>query len=306
MKTGIVTWVTVALLASAAANARTLNGFDVGDASIPVAEILQGGPPKDGIPAIDDPVFVGAKEAGFLSAQDRVIGIARHGIAKAYPIAILNWHEIVNDRIGPEAIVVTYCPLCGTGMVFSAEDELSFGVSGLLYNNNVLMYDRQTESLWSQLKMEAVTGKYQGDELQQLPASHTTLGEWEARFPESLVLSERTGFDRDYSHDPYFVYRHSSDVHFPFSTRERRYHLKELVIGVRIGDEAWAWPFVELARAEGPVTGEVGGQRIEVYFDSEDRTGAVFNEAGEEIASTIAYWFAWISVYPDSQVYQAD
>ena len=137
---------------------NTINGFDVGNASIPVDEILPGGPPRDGIPAIDNPVFMDAQKATFLSEDDRVIGIARHGITRAYPIAILNWHEIVNDRIGQESIVVTYCPLCGTGMVFAAGSALSFGVSGLLYNSDVLMYDRQTDSLWSQLKMEAVSG----------------------------------------------------------------------------------------------------------------------------------------------------
>ena len=106
------------------------NGFDVGNASIPVREILSGGPPKDGIPAIDKPRFVGAHEADFLSGDDRVIGIVRHDRAKAYPIAIMNWHEIVNDQIGPQPIVVTYCPLCGTGMVFAAPRHMDFGGSG--------------------------------------------------------------------------------------------------------------------------------------------------------------------------------
>lgn len=305
MKNYVFAWVMVALFASAVADARTLNGFNVGDASIPVTEILSGGPPRDGIPALDDPVFVNAQEAVKLSADDPVIGIARHGIAKAYPVAILNWHEIVNDRIGPDSIVVTYCPLCGTGMVFSVEEDLNFGVSGLLYNSNVLMYDHQTESLWSQLKMEAVAGKRRGEKLELLPASHTTWNKWVAQHPESLVLSERTGYERDYTNDPYWVYRRSSDVLFPFSSREKSYHLKELVIGVTTDDEAWAWPFVELARSDGPVTGEVDGQRVEVRFNTDARTGAIFNEAGEEIASTIAYWFAWISFYPDSKVYQA-
>jgi hypothetical protein len=282
-----------------------LNGFDVSNASIPVDEILPGGPPRDGIPALDAPDFLAARNADFLAATDRVIGIARGDNAKAYPIAILNWHEIVNDRIGEDAIVVTYCPLCGTGMVFSAGDDLSFGVSGLLYNSDVLMYDRRTESLWSQLKMEAVTGLRRGQTLELLPASHTTWGDWLARYPDTLVLSDQTGFERDYTRDPYWVYHRSSDVYFPFSGSDKRYHLKEQVIGVTLGDQAFAWPFAELSKSTNSVTDEIAGQSVEVRFDSDARTGGVYRKDGEEIPSTIAYWFAWISFYPDSRVYRA-
>jgi hypothetical protein len=282
-----------------------LNGFDVSNATIPVAEILPGGPPRDGIPALDEPVFLAARDAGFLSPTDRVIGIVRAGEARAYPIAILNWHEIVNDRIGAEAVAVTYCPLCGTGMIFSAGDDLSFGVSGLLYNSDVLMYDRETESLWSQLKMEAVTGSRRGQTLDLLPASHTTWSDWVARHPDTRVLSDRTGFDRDYSLDPYAEYRQSSHLYFPVSGDDGRYHPKEQVIGVTLGGESFAWPFVELSRSTGAVKDRIAGQVVEVRFDSAARTGAVFTQAGEEIPSTIAYWFAWISFYPESRVYRA-
>ena len=127
------------------------NGFSVTNALIPVDEIRSGGPPRDGIPAIDRPRFVTADAAGFLQASDRVLGITRNGVSKAYPVAILNWHEIVNDRIANEPIVITFCPLCGTGIAYLAttgDQVLDFGVSGLLYNSDMLLYDRQTESLW--------------------------------------------------------------------------------------------------------------------------------------------------------------
>jgi len=283
---------------------NTINGFDVGNASIPVAEILPGGPPRDGIPAIDNPVFMDAQKATFLSDDDRVIGITRHGITRAYPIAILNWHEIVNDRIGQESIVVTYCPLCGTGMVFAAGSALSFGVSGLLYNSDVLMYDRQTDSLWSQLKMEAVSGKRLGQELELLPASHTTWGDWLKRHPTTRVLSNQTGFDRDYDRNPYAQYSQSSRLFFPISSSDVRYHPKEQVIGISIGDKSWAWPFVELSQSPGVVSDEIAGQKVEVHYNSAARTGSVFTDDGEEIPSTIAYWFAWISFYPESRVYK--
>ena len=306
MKRRILVLVILVSILSLSSEARDRkNGFDVSNASIPVGEILSGGPPKDGIPAIDTPQFVVAKEAEFLSDDDRVIGIARHGHAKAYPIAIMNWHEIVNDQIGPQPIVVSYCPLCGTGMIFAASDHLDFGVSGLLYNSDVLLYDRQSESLWSQIKMEAVSGRRLGQKLELLPASHTTWADWRARHPRTQVLSERTGARRDYDRNPYAGYSKSRDLFFPVSSRDRRYHPKEQVIGVRIGEQAWAWPFAELARSAGVLEDVVAGQAVVVRYNSEFRSGGVFTEDGKEIPSTIAYWFAWMSFYPESDVYRA-
>ncbi|NIR48043.1 DUF3179 domain-containing protein, partial [candidate division KSB1 bacterium] len=156
------------LLNSSLALAQTKNGFDLSGSLIPPDEILAGGPPRDGIPAIDNPKFVSPSEADFLQPEDRVLGIDRNGVAKAYPIKIVNWHEIINDRFGDEAVVVTYCPLCGSGVAFSAEinaKATTFGVSGLLYNNDVLLYDRRTKSLWSQLMGKAVTGPLKAEEL---------------------------------------------------------------------------------------------------------------------------------------------
>jgi len=148
-------------ISSGDVQARRLNGFDVTDAIIPVKKIASGGPPRDGIPAINEAKFVNPAEAKFLDPDSRVLGVEIEGVAKAYPIAILNWHEIVNDRIGTQHLAVTYCPLCGTGMVFASnvgDTALVFGVSGLLYNSDVLLYDRNTESLWSQLMRKAVSG----------------------------------------------------------------------------------------------------------------------------------------------------
>lgn len=291
---------------SLSSNARdSKNGFDVGNASIPVREILSGGPPKDGIPAIDRPRFVGAHEANFLSGDDRVIGIVLHDRAKAYPIAILNWHEIVNDQIGPQPIVVTYCPLCGTGMVFAAPRHMDFGVSGLLYNSDVLLYDRQSGSLWSQIKMEAISGRRLGEKLELLPASHTTWSDWQTRNPRTQVLSERTGVRRDYDRNPYEGYGKSRELFFPASSRDNRYHPKEQVIGVKVGEQAWVWPFAELAKSSGVLEDEIAGQKVVVRYNGEARSGGVFSEDGKEIPSTIAYWFAWMSFYPASEVYRA-
>ena len=139
------------VLTASCGYAATKNGFDLSSSSIDPDLIEQGGPPRDGIPAIDNPAFVAADKAGFLSPADRILGLAIGKTARAYPVKILNWHEIVNDSIDSKPVAVTYCPLCGTGIAFNGNvrgSDLEFGVSGLLYNSDVLLYDRQTESPW--------------------------------------------------------------------------------------------------------------------------------------------------------------
>jgi hypothetical protein len=140
----LVSWM---LLAPFDSFATSKNGFVLDDALVPPKQILSGGPGRDGIPSLDYPAFVFARNASYLGREDRVLGIEVNGVARAYPIRILNYHEIINDIVGGEAIVVTYCPLCGSGMAFNAEIDnkiFEFGVSGLLYNSDVLLYDRGT------------------------------------------------------------------------------------------------------------------------------------------------------------------
>src|SRR5437870_5629196 len=202
---------------STAAAARTLNGFDLKDSLVPPDQILPGGPGRDGIPAIDAPKFVKASAAN-LAAADRVLGLVHNGAVKAYPVRILNWHEIVNDRFGDEAIAITYCPLCGAGIAYAARAggrPTTFGVSGLLYNSDLLLYDRATQSLWSQIEARAIAGPLKGEKLTPVALTHTTWADWKARHPDTLVLSAETGFSRDYSRDPYAGYESSSRIMFP-------------------------------------------------------------------------------------------
>ncbi len=157
----------------------TMNGFVLDGALIPENVIFSGDLPKDGIPSLDNPTFVEVSQACFLGDTDRVLALTRNGITKAYPLRILHWHEIVNDRFSDEAIIITYCPLCGSGTANEAKMNdrvLQFGVSGLLYNSDVLMYDRQTLSLWSQILSQAVTGPMKGTMLPAVAVTHTTLG----------------------------------------------------------------------------------------------------------------------------------
>jgi hypothetical protein len=285
------------------------NGFDLSDALVPVAEIQGGGPEKDGIPALDHPAFIVADQADFLASDDRVLGLAHHGIAKAYPIVILNWHEVINDRFGSEPVVVTFCPLCGTGMAFLATVEgrvLDFGVSGLLYNSDVLLYDRQTESLWSQLMTTAITGPLKGQRLTMAPVAHTTWADWRQRHhPQTLVLSPDTGHQRDYGRDPYAGYVQSEQVMFPLRFKNRRFHPKEPVIGVELDGRFKAYPFTELERTAISFADQIGDHPVRIEYDAAHRTGRVFDATGQQIPSVIGFWFAWYAFHPETEVYTA-
>ena len=213
------------------------NGFDLTQHKVPLNEIRSGGPSRDGIPAIMNPSFIVGKEATFLGNEDRVLGIRGPNESKAYPIKILNWHEIVNDAFEEKPIVVTYCPLCGTGIGFERMIQghsTNFGVSGLLYQSDLLMYDHQTESLWSQIAMEAVAGPLTGEKLRHVFLEHTTWENWFHENPDTLVLSTDTGHLRDYDRDPYLGYAQRADLMFSTKFTDSRFHSKEWVVGIEV------------------------------------------------------------------------
>lgn len=285
-----------------------MNGFDLGKATIPVAEILNGGPPKDGIPSIDQPEFMKASAAK-LPDDARVLGVYVNGIAKAYPINIMNYHEIVNDQFGKKPVVVTYCPLCGSGLAFDAlvkGEPRTFGVSGLLYNSDVLLYDRQSESLWSQLMMEGVSGPMAGTALKMLPTQNTSWGQWKKQHPTTLLLTENTGFHRDYSSNPYPDYASSPDVYFPLSKQDARFHPKETLIGVEVKGKFKAYPFSALEKLKGKELKDTfNGQELLIRYDAESKSARVFTKAGEELPAVTTFWFAWYAFHPQTAVYEA-
>jgi len=282
-----------------AAASGSLNGFNLTGALIPREQIMRGGPPRDGIPALTDPRFVTAAQAE-LAPEDRVVGVRLGNAAKAYPIRILNWHEVVNDAVAGRRIVVSYCPLCGTAMVFDAEAggrRREFGVSGLLFNSDVLLYDRQTKSLWSQIMRKAVSGPAKGTSLLQLPARHTTWREWRAENPDTAVQSFETGSARDYARDPYAGYDAREETFFPLSHRDARLGAKEWVLGVVLDGKAKAYPLKDCP-AGGVWRETLAGRDIRVRCDAAQRPGSVFDGDGAELPSTSAYWFAWAAFHP--------
>ena len=284
------------------------NGFDLSNASINIKEIFSGGPPRDGIPSIDNPKFVPASKVDFLQDDDIVIGIVRGEKARAYPTRILIWHEIVNDIIAGDAIVVTYCPLCGTAMVFARNIEgkqYTFGVSGLLYQSDVLMYDRETESLWSQLAMKAVSGTQVGKQLDWLNSEHLDWKTWQQKYPRGEVLSIDTGYQRNYKAEAYASYFASDETMFPVTHSRKELAKKEWVIGVIINGQAKAYP-IKVFADDKRIKDNISGEKITISYNADQHFPKIINKKGEDVPSVLVFWFAWQAFYPRTQVWLPD
>lgn len=287
---------------------KLLNGFDLSDALIPLNEIKRGGPPRDGIPSIDQPVFLSASDQHSLNNNDQVLGVYLNGIAKAYPIDIMDWHEIVNDKFDGKGVFITYCPLCGSGIAFSSEFKsinLEFGVSGLLYNSDVLMYDRKTLSLWSQLMGKAVSGEYKNTSLEMIPTYNISWGQWEKRHPGTQVMSRETGYDRDYDNPPYKGYDKSNYLYFPVSNSDERYSLKTWVFGIELDGKYKAYPFPELEKSNNKFRDKINGIEIDVQYNPESRSAIFTTLSVKEIPSITLFWFAWMAFHPKSEVFKS-
>lgn len=305
----ILSTILLSVLLTGSLHATSKNGFDLSQSLIPAKDILQGGPPRDGIPSIERPKFVSARDANFMRPNDRVMGITVNGESRAYPINILNWHEVVNDQIRGKPISVTYCPLCGTGVVYEAAvggKVLKLGVSGLLYNSDVLLYDRQTESLWSQILSKSINGPMRGRKLTMVPSSHTSWASWLKKQPNTKVLSTDTGFSRDYRRSPYGDYDKNQETYFPVTAQSRAYHPKERVLGITLNGQYKAYPFVELGKVgASSIRDNFQGQNLTVNFDVANRDGEVLGSNGSPIELVNGFWFAWYAFHPNTAIFKA-
>ena len=252
--------------------------------SVDVTEVIAGGPPKDGIPSIDKPLFESISDADkWLDSREPVIVVqtpesAPSGEVKIYPLQILTWHEIVNDTINGHPITVTYCPLCNTGVVFMAlvktesgtaaepKEKLEFGVTGFLRYSNMIMYDRQTESWWQQATGEAIAGVMTGKRLTIHPSLTLSFSDAKSIFPKALVLSRETGYSRPYGTNPYVGYD-SKEIPFLYQGPEVDSALRmlEQVIVVKHGDDSQAVPYSQL-QEEGVVQFLLDGRKVAVFW----------------------------------------
>ncbi|MFW5905202.1 MAG: DUF3179 domain-containing protein [bacterium] len=337
-----ISFVGLILLAADASVPDPWEGDPPGDAELPLAEtgyvlgddletyadfMMSGGPPPDGIPSIDEPRFIDAEEAD-LDPGDMVIGFHHEGEAKAYPQNIMVHHEIVNDQVGGLNVAVTYCPLTATAQGFE-RGSTTLGVSGQLLNSNLVMYDRESESYFSQIIATGLTGQHRGRALVEVNVIWTTWERWVEAHPETQVLSDRTGHLRNYSRDPYGRYNplggyYAQDrTFFPLLHQSDRRHAKEMVVGGRTQERAAHFVLEELAE-EGvqqterflavydPVyhTGYIyalDGDRPDVVLEGDGRyrmDGDVYRAGELPLPAVIpveAFFFAWHAFYPESE-----
>jgi hypothetical protein len=179
-----------------------------------------------------------------------------------------------------------------------------FGVSGLLYNSNMLLYDHASESLWTQMGMRAITGPRTGDRLDQLPLYHGTWAGWLKKHPRTLALSFDTGHQRDYQRDPYAAYHASPRLYFPVDAESAELPRKTLILGVILGGVARAYPLTELARHAGPLSDRIGNRAVAIHFDSSANAPKVIGPTGKEVPGIVSYWFAWYAFYPETTLWR--
>lgn len=268
------------------------------------------GLPKDAIPAISNPRFVRGDRAPYMQPGEYVIGIVIDGQAKAYSLWHLNGHEIVNDRIGDRSFAVTWCPLCFTGIVYDRRVEgrtLEFGVSGMLWRENLVMYDRETDSWWSQASGTAIQGRLRGQQLTPMVSTMTTWQDWLTRHPETLVLSKVTPDGPTGRGDAYAGYHRSRDLGVTGRLKPADSPLddKALVLGFRVDGAPFVVPLSALSGGRSVVITDP--LALEIVPVGDGAGGRVFRRQadgsrGDEVPATLSYWFAWRTFFPGTRI----
>lgn len=283
---------------------QTLNGFRLVPLVVKAELVREGGPARDQIKAVDDPQFVPPEQATWVVADTPVIGLELNGQARAYPVHLMEHHQIVNDVLAGVPIALSYDPLAGTPRAFRrsvAGKNLHFGVSGLVYNACSLMYDRETQSLWSQFTGQAISGPLSGTRLDRIRVRQEPRDLWLGRAPTSSVLVRPDPEGIDYRFSPYTAYWLQEDIPFPVAAKDSRFHAKELVLGIVMKGKARAYLGSLLTAAGGRVTDNFQGKKIQILYDSEN--AFMQWEVPKGIEVTEAYWFAWKAFYPDTEVW---
>lgn len=271
-------------------------------------EILSGGPPKDGIPALSDPVFIPVALEDKLGDREPIIALEIQGSPpRAYPVRYLTWHEIINDEVGGTPVAVTFCPLCNSAMVFDRrvdEMALTFGVSGKLRNSDMVMYDRETESWWQQALGEGIVGVHTGKTLAQLPSWMESWADYKIRNPNGLVMAE-PNWPRRYGSNPYVSYD-SSFRPFLYSGENPPHDIPPLMRVLRVDDRAWTF---ERLRAEGKIedagltivwtTGQASALDTARIGDGKDVGSVrVRDGAGRDVPHDVMFAFAFHAFWP--------
>ena len=281
-----------------------MNGFDLRKHGVPLQDIRAGGPARDQVEAIDEPKYASLEQARWVRDGTPVIGVSHGGASRALPVHLMEFHQVANDELGGVPVVISFDPLTSTPRAFLATVDgkrLRFGVSGLVYNSGFLMYDHETESLWSQFLGKAIAGPLTGATLTRLGVRQEPLGVWRGRVPDTLVLARPRPRQINYSHSPYRSYWVSETVPFPVAASDERYHPKEVVLGVQVGGVSRAYLGSVMTAAGGRIVDEVAGVKLRIEYDSE--VANFLWDAPESVAVTDTYWFAWKAFHPDTEIW---
>lgn len=244
---------------------------DVSKRSIQLNELVSGGPPKDGIPALNSPRFeTVAAAARWLDRREPVLVLEHGQDVRAYPFQVLIWHELVNDVVGNRPVLISYCPLCNSALVFDRrvrDTVLTFGVSGMLRGSDMVMFDRQTESLWQQITGEALVGTLTGARLVVVSSQTIPFEAFARQFPNGMVLSRQTGHQRPYGRNPYAGYESGRQLLFPVPVpKQTQSRPLERLLAVKCGDKVKAYP-LETLRKLRVVEGECPGESFVIFFE---------------------------------------
>jgi hypothetical protein len=277
------------------------NYFELSNLEIPISEIYPGAEQRTGIPAIIEPIFESAAQAdNWLAENDMVLGVFHNGTAKAYPLRVISWHEVVNDDFNGEKILVTFSALTHSGQAYKGADS---GVSAMVFNNNTLFYDNTTRSLWGQLTGQAVSGDRGGDFLEKVPVVYTSWKEWRMMHSGSTVLSVNNSNDIDYSQTAYHKYDNTIELPFPVSYQNKRLPMKSKVIGLEVDGKYKAYPFSMLKSKNGVVEDFFNGMKVRIRFNAETGSFITTDEEGELLPVVVSYWYAWYAYHTDTKIY---
>lgn len=247
---------------------------------VPPSKVIDGGPGRDGIPSIEDPKFKTAADVTMLSDDDLVIGVKVGSQVRAYPNIIMTYHEIVNDVIGGTPVAITFCPLTGSPLAWNRDINGSvteFGVSGLIYKNNLIPFDRNTESLWSQMLLTGIHGNFLGEELPHIQVIETEWGTWKQAFPDSEVMVE-TEFDQPYDRYLYGDYRFDhNDILFPVENTDDRLQKKDRIHGLLSGGTQKAYPIANFRDGIEIINDDFAGNSIVIIGSSDLNIGATYS-----------------------------
>ncbi|MBI2105823.1 DUF3179 domain-containing protein [Candidatus Woesearchaeota archaeon] len=284
-------------------------------------KIQGGGPGKGGIgvdrgiPALAEKniKFVSVEEADeWIEDNELVLALVYKNEKRVYPLQILVWHEIANDVVAGDSLLITYCPLCGSGIAYERQvkidgkkAETRFGTSGKLYNSNLVMYDEETDTYWQQIDGKAIVGELTGQELKEISIDTVSWGTWKAAHQDSEVLSQDTGMKRNYGRDPYGNYYEDSFLIFPVENEDEdnKIHPKTQIVGIEINGKYKAYIRDELKKGK-VIKDNLAGTNIKMEKLEDDRIVIINEDTNQEIIKEEDMWFAWYAFHPETELYQ--